>query len=150
VKHGSSTFGAGTFRIDTELADGNTASFFLKALTGDGAKDMAMGEFESAQAIYDVIPVFTPRPIAQGPYKSHPDKYFLLFEFRSMAGQQPSPDEFATNLAAMHQKSTSPNGKLGFHVTTYPGNLPQATDWEDSWEVFFCKESATCTRFGSF
>jgi len=100
---------------------------------------MARGEFESAKEIYDVIPVFTPRPIAQGPYKSNPDKYFLLFEFRSMTGQQPSPDEFATNLVAMHQKGTSPNGKFGFHVTTYPGNLPQATGWEGSWEVFFAK-----------
>lgn len=39
----------------------------------------------------------------------------------------------------MHQKSISPNGKFGFHTTTYAGNLPQYVKWEDSWETFFAK-----------
>jgi fructosamine-3-kinase len=51
----------------------------------------------------------------------------------------PDPRKFTARLAELHQKSKSPNGKFGFHVTTYSGNLPQKTDWEESWEVFFSK-----------
>jgi len=42
-------------------------------------------------------------------------------------------------LARLHQQSQSPNGKYGFHVTTYAGNLPQEVGWESSWETFFAK-----------
>jgi protein-ribulosamine 3-kinase len=51
----------------------------------------------------------------------------------------PDPDKFAARLSALHQNSASPTGKFGFHVKTYAGNLPQYTDWEESWETFFAK-----------
>ena len=51
----------------------------------------------------------------------------------------PGPDAFGRRLAALHRESKSPNGKFGFHVTTYNGNLPQVHAWEDSWEVYFAK-----------
>ncbi|GKZ80370.1 hypothetical protein AnigIFM56816_004590 [Aspergillus niger] len=51
----------------------------------------------------------------------------------------PDPDKFAARLAALHNNSASPTGKFGFHVVTHNGNLPQMTDWEDSWEIFFAK-----------
>jgi protein-ribulosamine 3-kinase len=39
----------------------------------------------------------------------------------------------------LHQKSISPTGKFGFHITTGAGNLLQFIGWEDSWETFFTK-----------
>lgn len=56
-----------------------------------------------------------------------------------MTGDMPDPHKFGALLSAVHQKSISPNGKFGFHITTYVGNLPQAVEWEDSWEIFFAK-----------
>ncbi|OGM41991.1 hypothetical protein ABOM_009497 [Aspergillus bombycis] len=56
-----------------------------------------------------------------------------------MTHEMPDPHKFAARLAAVHQNSTSPTGKFGFHTTTYSGNLPQINEWEDSWEVFFTK-----------
>lgn len=53
--------------------------------------------------------------------------------------QMPDPEKFTARLAELHQKSHSPTGKFGFHVTTYSGYLPQYTQWEESWEVFFSK-----------
>ncbi|KAF4343917.1 hypothetical protein FBEOM_2152 [Fusarium beomiforme] len=47
--------------------------------------------------------------------------------------------KFASLLSEMHQKSVSPTGKFGFHITTYAGNLPQYVAWEDGWETFFAK-----------
>ena len=31
----------------------------------------------------------------------------------------------------------APDGRFGFHCTTYNGNLPQDNTWSDSWEAFF-------------
>lgn len=49
----------------------------------------------------------------------------------------PDVTKFTARLAEMHQKSKSPTGKYGFHVTTYNGNLPQLNQWTDTWEEFF-------------
>ena len=40
-------------------------------------------------------------------------------------------------MARLHSSHTSPEGKFGFHCTTYNGDLPQDNTWFDSWEVFF-------------
>lgn len=96
-------------------------------------------EFESMSAIYNIQPTFAPRPIGYGTLETVHDAHFLLCKFREMTGALPDPSEFCTQLAALHQNSRSPSGKFGFHVTTYAGNLPQETEWEDSWQVFFSK-----------
>lgn len=56
-----------------------------------------------------------------------------------MTDDMPDPHKFASRLARLHQSSKSPNGKFGFHMTTFSGNLPQMTEWESSWEAFFAK-----------
>ena len=33
----------------------------------------------------------------------------------------------------------APEGKYGFHVTTYQGNMPQNTGWTDTWEKFYVR-----------
>jgi fructosamine-3-kinase len=101
--------------------------------------NMTKGEFHSMSAIHGVIPEFVPKPIACGTYEDIPDTHFFLCEFREMTEDMPDPDEFASRLSTMHQKSVSPTGKFGFHITTYAGNLPQYVEWEDSWETFFAK-----------
>lgn len=56
-----------------------------------------------------------------------------------MTGDMPDFHKFAALLSALHMNSQSPNGKFGFHITTYAGNLPQYVAWEDRWESFFAK-----------
>ncbi|RAK75405.1 uncharacterized protein BO72DRAFT_408180 [Aspergillus fijiensis CBS 313.89] len=137
--HGISFWGS-TYRIDTELADGRPHSFFMKVLPGgERARDMVRGEFESMKAIYAVTPDFAPQPLDWGPLQSDPDQHFFLCEYRDMISEMPDPDQFAARLAALHSRSVSPTGRFGFHVVTHNGNLPQRTEWEDSWEVFFAK-----------
>jgi protein-ribulosamine 3-kinase len=136
--HGVS-FWAKTGRIDVLLEDGTPQSFFIKVLSKEIGMNMTRGEFHSMSAIYEVIPEFVPKPIACGTYETIPDTHFFLCEFREMTEDMPDPDEFASRLSTMHQKSVSPTGKFGFHITTYAGNLPQYVAWEDSWETFFAK-----------
>lgn len=100
---------------------------------------MVHSEFECMSAIYDVTPDFVPRPVAWGTYQSMPETYFFLCEFRDFGGDMPDPEDFTSRLAKLHQQSLSPNGKFGFHITTYAGNLPQMVEWESSWETFFAK-----------
>ena len=97
------------------------------------------GEFESMSAIHTLLPDFVPKPIAWGTYESIPDTHFFLCDFRNMIDEMPDPHRFAARLAALHQNSKSPQGKFGFHVTTYSGNLPQTNEWEESWETYFTK-----------
>lgn len=136
--HGVS-FWAKTGRINVELADGTPLSFFIKVVSKELGKNMIRGEFESMKAIYTILPDFAPKPIAWGTYENIPDAHFFLCEYREMKDEMPDPHRFAARLAALHQNSKSPNGRFGFHVTTYSGNLPQMNEWEESWEAFFTK-----------
>ncbi|KAB8274971.1 Fructosamine/Ketosamine-3-kinase [Aspergillus minisclerotigenes] len=134
-----SSFWGQTGRINVELVDGTPSSFFIKTVSEERGKNMVHGEFESMKAIYALLPDFAPRPIAWGTYKVKPDIHFFLCEYREMTHDMPDPHKFTVRLAALHQNSTSPTGKFGFHMATYSGNLPQINEWEDSWEVFFAK-----------
>jgi protein-ribulosamine 3-kinase len=136
--HGIS-FWANTGRIDVELADGAPQSFFIKVVSKEVGKNMVHGEFESMKAIYTLLPDFAPRPIAWGAYETILDTHFFLCEYREMIDEMPDPHKFTARLAALHQNSKSPNGKFGFHETTYSGNLPQMNEWEESWETYFTK-----------
>ncbi|KGO40716.1 Fructosamine/Ketosamine-3-kinase [Penicillium expansum] len=136
--HGVS-FWAQTGRINVLLRDGTPQSFFIKVLSKELGMEMTRGEFQSMSAIYNVLPEFVPRPIACGTYSTIPDTHFFLCEFQEMTDDMPDPHKFTALLSTLHQKSVSPTGKFGFHVTTYAGNLPQFVGWEESWEVFFSK-----------
>ena len=136
--HGIS-FWASTGRLDVKLKDGSPLSFFIKVLSGETGKAMVRSGFESMKAIYHVSNTFAPKPIAHGQYHTIPNTYFFLCEFREMLDNLPDPHEFTINLSNLHQNSKSPTGKFSFHMPTYSGNLPQWTEWEESWETFFSK-----------
>lgn len=65
------------------------------------------------------------------------DAHFYICKFYDFAEGVPSPASFCEKLARLHSSSTSPEGKFGFHCTTYNGNLPQDNTWSESWEKFF-------------
>lgn len=136
--HGVSFWGH-TSKINVELADGTPISFFIKVINKEIGKDMFEGEFESMKAIYKLLPEFAPKPIAWGTYELQPNTHFFLCEYREIDDHLPDPHKFTKRLAELHQKSQSPEGKFGFHVTTYSGNLPQMVELEESWETFFAK-----------
>lgn len=121
------------------MEDGSLQSFFIKVIPGETGRNMVSSEFESVKAMHTLQPHFIPRPFAWGTYERNPDTHFFLCEYRDMVNEMPDPHKFGTLLAALHQDSHSPTGKFGFHLTTYSGNLPQATEWEESWEKFFTK-----------
>ena len=100
---------------------------------------MLHGEFESMKAMHALSPDFIPKPIAWGTYETIPDTHFFLCQYRHMTDAMPDPYNFSDRLAALHKNSESPNGKFGFHITTYSGNLPQMNEWEESWELYFAK-----------
>lgn len=110
--------------------------------TGYHGRESLKGEYESTSAISLIVPNFVPKPIGWGTYSLVPDTHFYICEFRNLlVDELPSPAEFCEKLATLHKNSTasrqSEEGKFGFHVTTYNGNLPQENAWQDSWEKFY-------------
>lgn len=102
---------------------------------------MFQGEFEGMSVIYNTVPDFAPKPIAWGQCQNDTTMFFFLSEYIEMSqgGQVPECESFCAKVAELHKNSPSPTGKFGFPVVTCNGNIPQANDWEASWEVFFTK-----------
>ena len=98
---------------------------------------MMFGEYESMVAIYKIVPTFVPKPTGWGTFESNKDLHFFLCDFHEMDLDLPNVNKFTACLAELHRKSTSPNGKWGFHIMTYNGTLPQLNDWTDTWEEYF-------------
>ena len=104
---------------------------------GEHGKEALKGEFESTLAIHTLQPEFTPKPIAHGTFENRPSAHYYICRFYDLTQELPEPDAFCRKLAALHAESTSPNGKFGFHVTTYNGDLPQENGYTDTWEECF-------------
>ena len=97
------------------------------------------GEYESTLAIHNVQGDFIPKPVAQGSFQKLQNTHYYICKFYELAEELPEPSRFCANVAALHNKSVSPNGKFGFHVVTYNGDLPQENEYTDTWEDFFTK-----------
>ncbi len=104
---------------------------------GEHGRKALQGEFESTSAIHAVTGDFTPKSIAWGSFKAIPNTHYYLCMFYELAEELPESTEFCAKVAALHVKSESPNGKFGFHITTYNGDLPQENGFADTWEEFF-------------
>ncbi|KAI9771997.1 MAG: hypothetical protein M1840_001285 [Geoglossum simile] len=135
-RHGKSLWNQ-TFRVDTELKDKTTKSYFLKVADGDNAAGMMRGEFESITAIRAICPELAPRPIATGVCDSPKHAYFLLYDFVDMTGALPDAITFTAMLAKLHMDGKPPEEGYGFHVPSYHGTLEQKNVWEPTWEEFF-------------
>lgn len=109
----------------------------LQVTQNEAGKGMVSGEFVSMSALHDVVPDITPKPVGWGTYASDSNTHFFLCSFVDMTDDIPDIKVFPAKIAELHRKSLSPNRKYGFSVPTYQGRLPQAVDWQDSWEVFF-------------
>ncbi|KAL8832975.1 MAG: hypothetical protein Q9170_004611 [Blastenia crenularia] len=103
----------------------------------DVGEAMLSGEFQSMKALHDVLPEFTPEPIAWGTFLQDENVHFFLCEFVKMTDDLPDIGGSMGMLAGLHCKSSSPNGLYGFHVPTLQGKFPQYTEWTASWEDFF-------------
>ncbi|OBT47129.1 hypothetical protein VE00_03077 [Pseudogymnoascus sp. WSF 3629] len=142
LHYGESLWGMAA-KIIIQLPGGATENYFLKVVTlGEVGRQMCEGEFESLTAIYAVSPGSVPKVHAWGKFDAtEADKegiYFLLEEFRDIKVQPADPVKLATLLAELHQRSTSPTGKFGFHISTCHAKMPQAVGtWEDSWCTLF-------------
>ncbi|PVH67892.1 hypothetical protein DL98DRAFT_636049 [Cadophora sp. DSE1049] len=136
VDHESSAW-AQSYRLNTLNEDGEEESYFMKVSYGDHGMKALHGEFESTAAIHAIVGDFTPKPIAWGSFKSIPDTHYYICRFHELTEELPQPVEFCRKLASLHSKSEAPNGKFGFHIVTYNGDLPQENGYTLTWEKFF-------------
>lgn len=95
------------------------------------------GEYESTASLYKISPGFTPKPLGWGSLESPANSHFYICKFHALDEELPEPSAFCERLAALHSNHDSPEGKYGFHVVTYNGDLPQDNSWTETWEEFF-------------
>lgn len=98
---------------------------------------MVSSEFYSMTTMHQVIPDSTPAPIAWGTYASRSNIHFFLCHFVDVIDEVPNVETFTVEVAELHAQSSSPNGKHGFPVPTYMGQMAQYHSWTESWEEFF-------------
>ncbi|KAK5656580.1 hypothetical protein OQA88_4559 [Cercophora sp. LCS_1] len=134
--HGESAW-AKAIRIDVRHKDDSKESYFMKVSYGQHGQEALKGEFEATSTIYSITPDFCPKPIAWGALNEEADAHFYVCKFYDFTEGVPEPVSFCEKLARLHSAYQSPEGKFGFHCTTYNGNLPQDNTWNDSWEAFF-------------
>ncbi|KAL7917644.1 Fructosamine/Ketosamine-3-kinase [Trichoderma austrokoningii] len=128
---------AKAFRLSVLRKSRGEERYFMKVSVGHHGKLALMGEFKSTSAIYAIVPDFSPKPIGWGTFKSDPSSHFYICKFYDFIEGPPEPSSFCEKLVRLHSTHSSPEGKFGFHCTTYNGNLPQENAWCDSWEEFF-------------
>ncbi|KAL4993331.1 hypothetical protein BDV10DRAFT_199696 [Aspergillus recurvatus] len=139
TSHGSPAW-AYSYRIDVG-DNANRESFFMKmsfaVSLGDHGREALKGEFESTAAIHAVVGNLSSELIGWGSFKAQPEAHYYFCRFHELSDELPEPDEFCKGVATLHRKNKAPNGKFGFHVTTYNGDLPQDNSYTDTWEQFF-------------
>lgn len=128
---------AKAYRITAVHSDGTDGLYFMKVSEGHHGHEALKGEFEATQQMFTIAPDLCPNPIAKGTFKVDPDSHFYICKFYELSDGVPEPKSFCEKVARLHSAHNSPQGKFGFHVTTYNGNLPQDNTWSDSWEECF-------------
>ncbi|KAK8850974.1 Fructosamine kinase-domain-containing protein [Apiospora arundinis] len=137
--HGAS-FWAVSYKITVQLShEGPEKSYFMKVFMHERGSEMVEAEYESTKAWHDVVPANLAKPTGWGELANKPGRFFILLEFRDMADEMPSASEFVAVVATAHQKSVSPTGKFGFHVTTFAGDQPNDNRWCNTWEEWFTR-----------
>lgn len=101
---------------------------------------MFKGEYDSMKLINEIVPAFSPKPLAWGKCKES-ERHFIIFTFHKLREGDPAIPRFTHAVAQLHTLSVkhNPTGKFGFHVDTCNGTLAQDNTWTDTWEEFYAR-----------
>nr|OQO27408.1 hypothetical protein B0A51_05044 [Rachicladosporium sp. CCFEE 5018] len=123
-----------TGKITVRLPDNEEKRFFIKCITGKGARALAEGEYHSATAMCAAAPGLVPEPVGWGTYLADSrDCFFYLGEYRDLdLAAAPDPSAFGARVAEFHGNGTSPNGMFGFPVPTTIGIMERTVTWDAS------------------
>ncbi|KAI1259463.1 Fructosamine kinase-domain-containing protein [Xylariaceae sp. FL1019] len=146
VKHGKTNWSTG-YRVKVYVEQ-SVQEFFLKVLDRSRSDEMAKGEFESQKALTELIPDNVVPPLAWQRFHDAPEKAFYLTTFRYLHEQLPATSQLLPIVRKIHQSGSSPNGKFGFHVTTFWGPQPMDNSWTDSWEEYFTRKFRDALDYG--
>ncbi len=101
---------------------------------------MTRAEYESQKALAAFIPENAVIPLAWGMFEEDKSKAFFIAPFHNLSDRSVPDSQFLTVLKNLHETSASPNGRFGFHITTYNGPPKMVNDWTDSWEEYYARQ----------
>lgn len=106
------------------------------------ADQLALGEFESQNALHAANPVNAKSPVAWGKLASSPPyKAFFLTHYVSFREYKaPRPEILMEMVRRFQSNGKSPNGMFGFGVTTFQGCMPLQVDWCPTWSGWFARQ----------
>jgi protein-ribulosamine 3-kinase len=130
-----------TFRVTTELPDGEIQEYFLKTSSEDFAEVMFKGEFHSLDAMHNLMPDSCPKPRGWGQYKSALGTFFVVMDFLHLSDEDPDPEKISRLISDLHKRTqgTSPENKFGFHVPSCHGMIVTPNEWDEDWTRYFTK-----------
>ncbi|KAI0152909.1 Fructosamine kinase-domain-containing protein [Xylariaceae sp. FL1272] len=138
TRHGTGSWADG-YRLEIKSGD-EKLEYFLKVYNEPKHFELARGEFESQKELQEYIPENASTPLAYGKLERSPLSFFLTL-FRKLHEDIIVCSKcLAQVFSKLYELSSSPNGKFGFHVTTFNGVVPMANDWCDSWEEFYGRQ----------
>ncbi|TQV98529.1 fructosamine Kinase PKL/CAK/FruK [Cordyceps javanica] len=127
--------------LRVDVLDGDDEkSYFVKIIEREELVGMAEAEYEGQKAIASVIPDNAVKPIAWGYFSETKSKAWFMAEYYNLRARAPPLEQFLPIVKQLHQKSVSPTGKFGFHVTPFYGPPPMVVAWTDNWEEFWVRE----------
>lgn len=138
AQHGSTNWSTG-LRVDVQDG-GEEKSYFVKVIEREELVGMAVAEYEGQKAIASLIPDNAVIPVAWGYFAETKAKSWFMAEYAHLRDRAPPIEQFLPIVKQLHQKSVSPTGKFGFHVTSFYGPPPMVVDWTDNWEEFWVRE----------
>ncbi|KAK5717438.1 hypothetical protein LTR17_016125 [Elasticomyces elasticus] len=140
-RYGTSAW-ARTGKITVLSPENEHKRYFLKCITGKGARALAEGEYHSAAAMTAAAPGLVPEPVGWGTYHAEGLEYFFyLGNYHDLdLAAAPEPGAFAARVAQFHSNGTSPNGMFGFQVPTTIGIMERTVAWESSWAKSFARQ----------
>lgn len=109
--------------------------------SGEAARRMMEGSYESEKIYHHYSPAHVPRPVAWGSYAADLNMWYYLCDFHEMEDEWPEAKAFVSIIMQIQKASMgkSPNGMYGFHVPTHFANLPSDNTWQTSWETWFAQ-----------
>ncbi|KAI5785723.1 Fructosamine kinase-domain-containing protein [Pyronema domesticum] len=122
-------------KLVTRHADNSVHVYLLLGSSGSLGRQLLLGHHASLGTIHSYLPRLCPKPIGCGRFTTFKG-YFTLSTFHRRLGPPSDAGTFLARLVKLH-RIEAPDGKFGFRVPTFSGEVLNPAMSMDTWEECF-------------